>query len=314
MVQTTRLITLAVVAAVAAAALVTVLQQALSGEESGPKRGLGGRLVAATDLSAGHRLVATDVARSPSWQATDDEVAALTRAVVGRPLANNLSKGQRLQDSDLAARGSGPALVGQIPSGFRAITVMLREAGPGVVLFPGATVDVLATIEVPGRTGSSRETVTRPIVEGVRVLAVHEDSSSRDVEGNERRSLPKKMTVTLLASPAQANQIELASSKGTIGLTLRPEGDSAPAGAAAATTEMLVGSELGQAHASGKPDATGSRSSSGQTSATTPQPTPQPTPVWEVTVVKGDDSVRHPFPAGNGQTQSRTSGAAGGPR
>ncbi|NBX26595.1 MAG: hypothetical protein EBQ99_11220, partial [Planctomycetes bacterium] len=126
-----------------------MLQQTLVGADAGPRRGIGGRLVATSDLAAGHRIAASDVAPSPNWKATEDEVAAVTRAVIGRALANSLVKGQVLQETDLAARGSGPALVGQIPPGSRAITVMLREAGPGVVLFPGATVDVLATVEVP---------------------------------------------------------------------------------------------------------------------------------------------------------------------
>lgn len=313
MVQPTRLITLAVVAALAAAALVTVLQQTLTSPDAGPRRGLAGRLVTTLDLSAGHRLIASDVAPAPNWKATEEEVTAVTRAVVGRPLANNLNKGQTLQEADLAARGSGPALVGQIPAGSRAITVMLREAGPGVVLFPGAMVDVLATIEVPTRGGGARETVTRPIVEGVRVLAVNQDAVAREAEAPERRSLPRRMTVTLLTSPAQASQIELASTKGTIGLILRPEGDANPSGSAPATTETLVGVERARSET-----VTAAPETTPKPSTTNPSPVNPPNPpspsVWEVIVVKGDETVRHPFQAGSGKGSDNKTGSGGSPR
>ncbi len=313
MVQPTRLITLAVVAALAAAALVTVLQQTLTAQDAGPRRGLAGRLVTSKDLSAGHRLDASDVAPAPSWKATEDEVAAVTRAVVGRPLANNMSKGQTLQEADLAARGSGPALVGQIPAGSRAITVMLREAGPGVVLFPGAMVDVLATIEVPARGGGARETVTRPIVEGVRVLAVNQDAVAKEADAPERRSLPRRMTVTLLTSPAQASQIELASTKGTIGLVLRPEGDASPSGSAPATTETLVGVEGGRPETPAAAPATTTKPSTATAPPANPA-TPSPAAVWEVIVVKGDDTVRHPFQTGSGKGSDNKTGTGGSPR
>jgi len=308
-VRSTRLIILAAAAAVTAAVLVNGLQQFLMGREADAPRGLAGRLVVATDLSAGHRLTETDVSPNPSWKATPEEIAALTRAVVGRPLARGLIKGQVLQDSDLAARGSGAALVGEIPPGSRAITVMLREAGPGVVLFPGATVDVLATVEVPARGGAAKETVTRVIVEGVRVLAVNTDAPSKTEEATERRSLPRRLTVTLLTSPTQANQIELASTKGMIGLTLRPEGDPNPAGVASATTQSLVGV-----------NATRTEMAAPSTSASAAPPPaaatggPPPPPVWEVTVVKGDESVRHTFPADSSKVSGRSAGPGGSPR
>lgn len=294
--QPSRLIVLAVVAAVGAAALVTVLQQVLSGNGGPSQRGLGGRLVATADLPAGHRLVASDVTAAADWKPQEGELASLTRAVEGRSLGNAVRKGQRIQDSDIAARGTGPALVSQIPAGSRAITVMLREAGPGVVLFQGATVDVLATVEISARSGPGRETVTRTIVEAVRVLAVNQESTGKAQDDSDRRSLPRRMTVTLLVTPAEATQIELASSKGTIGLTLRGEGDATPSGADAATSETLVGFDAGRTAAKPMEPRPAGTSGAVNPAAESPTTAPKPPPVWEVVVVKGSDTARHSFP------------------
>jgi len=289
-VRPTRLIAPALVAAAAAAMMVMAVQTWLGGDEP-VQRSFAGRVITTAELPAGHVLVASDLAAAPGWQASEQDLATAIRPLVGRSLQVASRKGHVLQDSDLAAKGSGAALIGKVPSGSRAVTVMLREAGPGVVLFPGATVDVLATMDVPGRSRSGRETVTRTIVEGVRVLAVNQDAAGKETDTQERRSLPRRMTVTLLTSPAQANQIELASAKGTIGLTLRPEGDTAAAGPAAATTESLVGELPGSA---AKPTATSPTAPSAAT------PAPPPKPVWEVIVIKGNDTVRHPFPTDGG--------------
>ncbi|NBX26123.1 MAG: hypothetical protein EBQ99_08785 [Planctomycetes bacterium] len=188
---------------------------------------------------------------------------------------------------------------------------MLREAGPGVVLFPGATVDVLATVEVPARGGAAKETMTRVIVEGVRVLAVNTDAPSKSEETAERRSLPRRMTVTLLTSPVQANQIELASSKGMIGLTLRPEVDANAASVAPATTESLLGMNATRTELAAPSPAA---SAAPPAAAATGSPAPAPPPVWEVTVVKGDESVRHAFPTDTRQGSGRNAGPGGSPR
>jgi hypothetical protein len=115
------------------------------------------------------------------------------------------------------------------------------------------------------------------------------------------------MTVTLLTSPTQANQIELASTKGMIGLTLRPEGDPNPAGVAPATTESLVG-----VNATRTEMAASAAAVAGPAGASSPA-TPPP-PVWEVTVVKGDESVRHSFPADPSKVSGRSAGPGGSPR
>lgn len=242
--KTPRLILVGIAMAIVAALVTLVAQSLLEGDGAPLRTGPVQLVVAARPLSAGSRLKAEDLemAASPG-PATARTAFASATSVIGRTLVMNLEKGQVLRDEDLADRGSGAAIASQLPAGYRAITVSLRDAGPEVVLFPGALVDVLATVEMPGRSGS-RESVTRTLVEGVRVVAVNDEAvGGRIADSGDRRSSPRRPTVTIAVTPEQAAQVELASSRGQIGVTLRASDDVAGSSGsvAMATTQSLLG-------------------------------------------------------------------------
>lgn len=326
--KTSRLILIGLAMAVVAA-MVTLFAQSLLGGEGGPRRsGPSQLVVAAKALPAGSRLKAEDLemAASPG-PSTARTAFASTTSVIGRTLIMNLEKGQVLREEDLADRGSGAAIASQLPAGFRAITVSLRDAGPEVVLYPGALVDVLATVEAPGRSGG-RESVTRTLVEGVRVVAVNDEAvGGRTAESADRRTSPRRPTVTIAVTPEQAAQVELASSRGTIGVTLRSSEDAVGGSGqvATATTQSLLGlvPEAPAAPAP-KPAPTAPEStkeSPDKPVERTPAPaapvapaapaapaTPDKPRTWEVKVLRGGkDSTSHTFnekpasPAGNGR-------------
>lgn len=186
-----------------------------------------------------------------------------------------------------AVRADGVTLGSELPAGTRAITITLRDNGPEVMLYPGARVDVLATMDAPGTVNGRRETVTRTVLEGARVVAVNEDTVLAPSSSDERRG-SRRTTVTLAVLPQHAAQIELASARGTLGLSLRSEkdGDAPSQSPAEASTRELFAFEEPAAKA---PVA--------QPAPVAPPPAPvaPATPKWEVLVIRGDASERHEF-------------------
>lgn len=249
-------------------------------------------VVAARDLEVGHRLNSEDldeVGRTRGVDAKGSFRAAET--LVGRIMVVSRRRGEVIRESDLAPLGSGAAIAEQLRSGQRAITLTLRDSGPGVVLFPGAIVDVLATIERPLAGTGRRETITRTVLERCRVLAVNDDAvGSRAVDPEGRRNTARRLTVTFAVSPAEAALLELASARGTIGITLRGDGDTAEGTPALATTDALLGL-LEQIAAAPEGD--------GDSAATAPAAAAPSlaAPDWEVVVIRGENAERISFPA-----------------
>lgn len=319
--KTSRLIVVGLAMAVVAAVVTLFAQSLLEGDGMPRRSGPTELVVAARPLPVGTRLKAEDLQMASSPGPTTARTAfSSSTSVIGRTIIMNLEKGQVVREEDLADRGSGAAIASQLPAGFRAITVTLRDAGPEVVLYPGALVDVLATVEVPGRTGG-RESVTRTLVEGVRVVAVNDEAvGGRTAESADRRTTPRRPTVTIAVTPEQAAQVELASSRGTIGVTLRSSDDQAVTSGhvAIATTQSLVGMVAESPPAPKAVETPKDPKESTERPAEKPADKPVEKPVekpvaapvlpalpaaperpktWEVKVIRGGkESTTHPFP------------------
>lgn len=283
--------------AVLAALLTTMLQSMFTG--GGPRR-QAVSVVATRDLPVGHTIAADDVQAVPSKTLTPGAVGSVS-AAAGRTVVVALTKGQAIQDTDLVARGSGAAIASQLKPGYRAMTVTLRDAGPSVALYPGASVDVLATFDRSSRVTGQRETVTRTVIERARVLAVNDEAVGvRANDTADRRANQRKMTVTLAVTPDQAVQVELASARGVVGITLRSDADASPSGSATATTQSLLDEDLSTALPPAAPAA--SAAASGAASAPAAPAVPpaassgRAAQVWPVVVIRGDDRTRVDFP------------------
>ena len=279
--QRNRLLFLGIAGAVATWILVDGIQNYLN---DGSDRRKSGQAIgiASKDLAAGHRLVAADFDAEAAGTKGD---ASRPQRGLGRILAVSPRKGQVIRDTDLAPQTSGEAIANQLPPGYRAITVTLRDNGPAVSLFPGAVVDVLATIEVQGPGNSQREMVTRTVLERGRVLAVNDEALGMKAPANtaagaiDRRTSTRKMTVTLAATPEQASAVEFASARGTIGIAVRAEDDGTAAAApvpAPAPATAATGAQPAAPAAAAAPAATGSQT-------------------WDVLVIRGKDTERHSF-------------------
>jgi Flp pilus assembly protein CpaB len=247
--------------------------------------------IAVHDMPAGYRVKVEDVEPiPPAADAKPDangktaEAKPRIPAAVGRTLARAVAAGGEIRDNMLVKRSPGEIIARQLPPGYRAITVTLHEGLSTIALYPGAMVDVLSTTDLPAGPGTQREAMTRTVIERARVLAVNEEvvGTVRPAAGaDERRAPVKKQTVTLAVTPEQAAQVEFASTKGTLGVTLRAEEDLAVGGNAAAHRTGL-----------GPPPATTSAPPAAS-QATTVRGQPNS---WEVTVVRGKETERVTFP------------------
>jgi Flp pilus assembly protein CpaB len=249
-----------------------------------------------SDLPAGHRLSQDDLETVQGMIGTGTKVAATdAKPLIGRALALPLRKGQVVRQEHLAARGSGADIAAQLPAGHRALTVMLRDPIAASSLFPGAMVDVLATVDKAG-PGSAKESVTRTVIERAKVLALADDAASRSpsqsdsVMASDRKpTQPKKVAVTLDVTAEQAAELELAASRGTIGLALRSASDTG-SGASQASNQNIAGTPASPLEGTRPP-----AQSQATTMTSARQGSGQPT-VWGITVIRGDSTVKHEFP------------------
>jgi pilus assembly protein CpaB len=265
-------------------------------------------VVAARDIDVGQVLVAEDLAAERVADSPKARTGiALAAAAVGRTASTAIRKGQLVREDDLAAPGAGASLASLVPPGQRAVTVALRDSGPGPALYPGAFVDVLVTADIPSKASGFREAMTRTVIERSRVLAVNDlgigGKAPATSDSRDRRTAPRNPTITLLVTPDQAAQLELASVRGTVGIALCAGADAAsgPVAAPGITTSGMLGITI-------EPDPAPSVTPPPAPPQVAPEPDepeepePQapaepPKPqVWEVVVVRGENTVKHGFP------------------
>lgn len=173
-------------------------------------------VVVKRDLAAGAELTSEDLTTAKiSGELNPQAVFASTSSVTGRVLITGISKGAPVMDTLLAPSGTGSGLQALIPAGMRAITIEINEfSGVAGNLTSGSKVDVVATIN-----GEGGETTSRTVVQNVRVQSI----GMRQAQGENNGAM---RSVTLLASPKEAEQIELAAATGKPRLVLRNGNDS----------------------------------------------------------------------------------------
>jgi pilus assembly protein CpaB len=175
-------------------------------------------VVAAVPLALGTRVDASNL-RLISWPAGEPVVGMFTRVedCANRALIADVAANELILDSKLAAKESGAGLPAVIPPGMRALSVAVNEVvGVAGFVTPGTMVDVLVTGKVEGGTRGGEDTITRTILENVRVLAAGQ-KIEQDREGKPQ-TVP---VITLLVSPEDAGRLAMASTEGKIQLALR---------------------------------------------------------------------------------------------
>ncbi len=196
--------------------------------------------------------------------------------VVDRPIISNILLDEPILEGRLAARGSGMGLAPVIPVGMRAVSVRVNDvAGVAGFVFPGMRVDVLVT----GTPLGGDDTLTATCLQNLMVL-----SAGTVMQPDARGQAMPAPTVTLLATPEQAEILTLANNQGRLQLVLRNGADQQVAKTQAKDVAELYGvAKRKPEHPAAAPAAPRVRP---RPESTTPVPPPPPPPD-QVIVIRG---------------------------
>jgi pilus assembly protein CpaB len=196
-------------------------------------------VVAKEDLSPGSTIKDTDVTvRDLPAASASPETFASPSDLVGRVVTGQVTKGQLVTSGLLARKGSLGGAQAMVPEGMRAVTLEVNEySGVGGLLTPGSHVDVVQTIR--GKSDDDG-TVARTIVENLTVIAVGRKLSTLTNANGETEPAMAK-SVTLLATPEEAEAIDLATHVGNPRLVLRNGSDVSVGNSKGVTVAELSG-------------------------------------------------------------------------
>ncbi len=200
--------------------------------------GAAGRIVvAASDASPGQRL-APDMVKLVDWPVDSVPPGALrdARKLDGRVLRHAVQRGEPLSEGKLAPAGASGGLSALIAEGKRAITVRVNDVvGVAGFALPGNFVDVLVYMQTDSNGQEAQRAISKIVLERILVLAVAQEVGRDDTK-------PRVVNaVTLEVTPAQAEQLDLARSVGTLSLALRNQVDPQPGVTDGATKGSLLG-------------------------------------------------------------------------
>jgi pilus assembly protein CpaB len=175
-------------------------------------------VVALRDVPMGTRLQ-PDMLTTQAWPkaATLHGPLISLEQALDRVVLMPLLRGEPLLLSKLAPVGEKGGLSSVLSQGQRAVTVKVNEiVGVAGFALPGNYVDVM--VNTPDKQD---QPVSKIVIERIQVLAVAQDVASTEYK-------PRVVNaVTLLVTPQQAEQIDLARSVGTLSLVLRSQSDTA---------------------------------------------------------------------------------------
>ncbi|HYL39232.1 MAG TPA: Flp pilus assembly protein CpaB [Bryobacteraceae bacterium] len=237
-------------------------------------------VVAAKPLSVGTMVKPTDIklAKLPAV-AFPKGAFAKAEEVIDRPVISNILMDEPLLEGRLAARGGGLGLAPIIPVGMRAVTVRVNDvSGISGFVLPGMRVDILVTGNPPAGGGI----VTVTPLQNMLVL-----SAGTAVQPDAKGQAIPAATVTLLATPEQAEMLTLANNEGRIQLVLRNGSDQ--------NVERVRGSEVAELYggltrkkAPETPAAPRPRPRPVETAVVAaPAPPPPPPPPDQIVVIRG---------------------------
>ncbi|OBV37303.1 Flp pilus assembly protein CpaB [Janthinobacterium psychrotolerans] len=201
--------------------------------------GKGRIVVAAADVNLGQRLN-PELLRLAEWPAESLPEGALQDPLKlsGRVLKSSVLRGEPLSEAKLAPAGTLGGLSALITEGRRAITVRVNDViGVAGFALPGNYVDIIVSTQQDAgeRSYPQSRNISKIVLERILVLAV-----AQEVGRDETR--PRVVNaVTLEVTPAQAENLDLARSVGSLSLVLRNQVDPQPGVTDGATKLTLLG-------------------------------------------------------------------------
>jgi pilus assembly protein CpaB len=190
-------------------------------------------VVAAKDLDVGTRLQpsALTVVDWPAGSVVKGSFTDL-KALDTRVINTSLLRGEPLAESKLAPLGSKGGLSAVIAEGKRAMSVKVNEVvGVAGFALPGNYVDVMVNAQ-----DDKSKVISKIVLEQILVLAVAQEQVVREDTHAKIVS-----AVTLEVTPAQAEQLDLARSVGSLSLVLRNQVDRGAVVTAGARPADLLG-------------------------------------------------------------------------
>ena len=235
-------------------------------------------VLAARPLSVGTTVKPADIKLGKVPSAAFPKGAfSKAEEVIDRPIISNVLIDEPVLEGRLAVRGSGLGLAPIIPVGMRAVTVRVNDVtGISGFVLPGMRVDVLVT----GRPPNSDGTITTTCLQNMVVL-----SAGTAVQADARGNAIQAATVTLLATPDQAETLTLANTEGRIQLVLRNGSDQ--------TIEKTAGRDVGELYGvrgirkKPVPEAPAPRPRPQPVAAVVAAPPPPPPPPDQIVVIRG---------------------------
>ena len=182
-----------------------------------------GTLLTASDLTyvplEAQNVLSSHIRREPTDAAQEQEPPAVIGAVTRIPFL----AGMPLTDAGLIRPGEDGFLAAVLLPDRRAITITVnQETSHAGMIAPGDRVDVIFTMQVSSNDPSQLNSFSRTVLEDIRVVAVGRRIES--VTYTDQESTPNGNTVTLEVRPPEADQLVLASTRGSLALALRPLG------------------------------------------------------------------------------------------
>jgi pilus assembly protein CpaB len=173
-------------------------------------------LLAARDLEIGTLIKDTDLVNGDWVGPLPKGVLVSKDAIVNRGVVAQLYQGEPIQDSRLAAVGSGAGLAATIRPGMRACAVRVNDVvGVAGFVVPGMRVDVLISGNSPGSPGTEGSKV-KTLLQNIEVL-----SAGTNIQKDNEGKPVQVQVVNLLVTPEQAEVLSLASNETRIQLVLR---------------------------------------------------------------------------------------------
>jgi pilus assembly protein CpaB len=237
-------------------------------------------VIAARPLSVGVTIKPGDIKLAKiASEAFPKGAFAKVEEVIDRPVVSNILMDEPLLEGRLAIRGSGLGLAPIIPVGMRAVSVRVNDvAGVAGFVLPGMRVDVLVTGRPPAGDGS----ITSTCLQNILVL-----SAGQTIQPDARGQAIQAPTVTLLATPEQAEILTLANSEGHIQLVLRNGSDQTIEKTPGRTVNELYGGRVRKA----PPEITSAprpRPLPVRVVSSAPPPMAPPPPPDQVVVIRGN--------------------------
>jgi pilus assembly protein CpaB len=184
-------------------------------------------VVAAMDLPLATHLRPEQL-RMADWPVTAMPPGAIrdVKEAIDHILTSRVLEGEPLLPGKLAARDAGNGLAALIPSNMRAIAVRVDDVvGVAGFIHPDDRVDVIVTIHPTSKSGAGDETISKVILQNVKVLAVGKEL---EVSDRNRNQANPATVATLLVNPEESEKLALSATEGRLMLTLRSWTDTRP--------------------------------------------------------------------------------------